>query len=224
MTEPISDLLGKLATDGRLSKGEVTTLTREVSRLVDTVKDLAGQIGSSGQVKRLQAGGVSMDPAGIRSDNAGGNSWMLDNYGLTFYGKNPSGTAPHISYYDKSTGQNIGLGSFYSEWQGLPHYAYSYVMAHRPVGAPWARCAVILATADQGTTYNMILYSDGALTTNALQLVLDGGSKIYFAEIADPAAAPADRGVLYMRDNGAGKTQLCVRFQSGAVQVVAQEP
>lgn len=43
-------------------------------------------------------------------------------------------------------------------------------------------------------------------------------------EIADPAAAAANGGRLYVRDNGAGKTQLCVRFATGAVQVIATEP
>lgn len=44
------------------------------------------------------------------------------------------------------------------------------------------------------------------------------------AEISDPAAPAANRGKFYIRDNGAGKTQLCVRFATGAVQVLATEP
>ena len=45
-----------------------------------------------------------------------------------------------------------------------------------------------------------------------------------FTEISD-ADAPAANGLrLYARDNGAGKTQLVVRFNSGAVQVIATEP
>lgn len=40
---------------------------------------------------------------------------------------------------------------------------------------------------------------------------------------ADPAAA-ANRGRLFIKDNGSGKTQLCVRFGSGATQVIATEP
>jgi hypothetical protein len=41
---------------------------------------------------------------------------------------------------------------------------------------------------------------------------------------ADPAAPAANNGVVYLRDNGAGKTQLCVRFATGAVQVIATQP
>lgn len=47
---------------------------------------------------------------------------------------------------------------------------------------------------------------------------------LYGVEVADPAAPSADQGVVYFRDNGAGKTQLCVRFATGAVQVIATEP
>ena len=32
------------------------------------------------------------------------------------------------------------------------------------------------------------------------------------------------RGVWFFRDNGAGKAQFCVRFPSGAVQILATEP
>ena len=39
------------------------------------------------------------------------------------------------------------------------------------------------------------------------------------------AAAPSDnKARLYVRDNGAGKEQLIVRFATGAVQVIATEP
>jgi hypothetical protein len=47
---------------------------------------------------------------------------------------------------------------------------------------------------------------------------------LQFSEITDPAASGANTGRVYMRDNGAGKTQLVVRFPTGAVQVIATEP
>jgi hypothetical protein len=43
-------------------------------------------------------------------------------------------------------------------------------------------------------------------------------------EITDPAAPASNKGRLYFRDNGGGKTQLAVRFPTGAVQVLATEP
>jgi hypothetical protein len=45
-----------------------------------------------------------------------------------------------------------------------------------------------------------------------------------FPEITDPAAPAANHGLLYFRDNGAGKTQACIRFPTGAMQVIATEP
>ena len=45
-----------------------------------------------------------------------------------------------------------------------------------------------------------------------------------FSERADPAAPSANEARLYAKDNGSGKTQLVVRFPTGAVQVLATEP
>lgn len=43
-------------------------------------------------------------------------------------------------------------------------------------------------------------------------------------EINDPAAPGVNAARLYVRDNGAGKSQLCVVFNTGAVQVLATQP
>lgn len=40
----------------------------------------------------------------------------------------------------------------------------------------------------------------------------------------DPPNPSANHGILFFRDNGAGKTQLCARFSSGGVQVIATQP
>ena len=44
--------------------------------------------------------------------------------------------------------------------------------------------------------------------------------------VSDTPAAPtgAGKGVFFFRNDGAGKSQLCVRFPSGAVQILATEP
>lgn len=53
----------------------------------------------------------------------------------------------------------------------------------------------------------------------------DGGAALEMVELsADPAAGAANTGRLYLKDNGAGKTQLCIRFNTGAVQVIATQP
>jgi len=50
------------------------------------------------------------------------------------------------------------------------------------------------------------------------------GGHMEMTEISAPAAPAANKGRLYVRDNGAGKTQLVVLFPTGAVQVIATEP
>lgn len=45
-----------------------------------------------------------------------------------------------------------------------------------------------------------------------------------FSEVAAPAAPAANKSRLFTQDNGSGKTQLAVRFPTGAVQVLATEP
>jgi hypothetical protein len=58
-------------------------------------------------------------------------------------------------------------------------------------------------------------YFDGRiLTTRYHELV----------EIHTPAAPGSNHARLFIRDNGNGKTQLCVRFHTGAVKVLATQP
>lgn len=72
------------------------------------------------------------------------------------------------------------------------------------------------ATLAFGTALSILLGTpDGTLRASALQ----GTEKA-----SDPAAPAANNGILYFRDNGSGKTQLCARFATGAVQVIATEP
>lgn len=53
---------------------------------------------------------------------------------------------------------------------------------------------------------------------------LNAAGHLDMAEVAAPSAPAADTGRLFVRDNGSGKTQLCVRFPTGAIQVIATEP
>jgi hypothetical protein len=56
-------------------------------------------------------------------------------------------------------------------------------------------------------------------------LALDAGDGLQFAEATADLAAPAANGArLYTRDNGSGKTQLVVRFNTGQVIVIATQP
>lgn len=95
---------------------------------------------------------------------------------------------------------------------------------------------VFYTTADGGTTLSEVLrlgqdkkatFAGGLDVAGGLSLVAGTApvdDAVLMTEITDPSAPAANQGVLYVRDNGAGKTQLVVRFPTGAVQVVATEP
>jgi hypothetical protein len=49
-------------------------------------------------------------------------------------------------------------------------------------------------------------------------------SKFYeLVEISTPATPTANHARLFIKDNGLGKTQLCVRFANGTVKVLVTE-
>ncbi len=50
------------------------------------------------------------------------------------------------------------------------------------------------------------------------------GQYVEISEMAAPAAPAVNTGRLFIRDNGSGKTQLCVIFPTGAIQVLSTEP
>jgi hypothetical protein len=79
-----------------------------------------------------------------------------------------------------------------------------------------------------------------AFGTNSVALIANGPSilngslamngqlstsfPVVLTEANTPPAPTANRLVLFARDNGSGATQLCVRFATGDVQVLATEP
>ena len=68
-----------------------------------------------------------------------------------------------------------------------------------------------------------VALGDNSTTTAANQVEI-AGRHIEFVEMTAPAAGAADSARLFARDNGSGKTQLCVQFATGAVQVIATQP
>jgi hypothetical protein len=71
------------------------------------------------------------------------------------------------------------------------------------------------------------LYSFGWTAASLLQLFsANGGPVIKFVTEAstDPTAPSANQAILYAKENGSGKTQLCARFTTGSVQCFATEP
>ena len=67
----------------------------------------------------------------------------------------------------------------------------------------------------------------GRADTALLKLVnapASEGAGIEFKEMTAPSAGGSNTARLFCRDNGSGKSQLCVIFATGAVQVIATEP
>jgi len=83
-------------------------------------------------------------------------------------------------------------------------------------GRIWGSPAFAANQYQIGDTIVSATWVSGALTVGEAYI---GGT-----EISDPSAPSANQGRLYFRDNGAGKTQLCVRFNTGAIQVLATQP
>ena len=93
-----------------------------------------------------------------------------------------------------------------------------------------------LATVTGSKTYGTVLGYDahvghdrsvalGSLvTTTAPDQVAVGGRHFEIFEVIEPNAPAADGARLYVKDNGSGKSQLCIRFATGAVQVIATQP
>jgi hypothetical protein len=94
--------------------------------------------------------------------------------------------------------------------------AYSEITARTYDGAAHGGVASVTISLDTGTG---VIDVGGAvrlrLGTVYLEMTEQG---------TDPGAPNANRGRLFLRDNGSGKTQLCVVFNTGAVQVIATEP
>jgi hypothetical protein len=74
-----------------------------------------------------------------------------------------------------------------------------------------------------GHTGSVALGANNSTTAN--DQVKVGAKHMEYAELAaDPLAPAANNARVYFKDNGAGKTQMCVRFNTGAVIVLATEP
>ena len=94
------------------------------------------------------------------------------------------------------------------------------------------RAAIVATAVGAGVQLELFTKPDGAgAIAQRLVLDKDGNARWTSANYqemielgADPAAPAANKARLFMRDNGSGKTQFCVRFPTGAVQVLATQP
>lgn len=66
--------------------------------------------------------------------------------------------------------------------------------------------------------------ADLNLTGTAGTLEMDVTGSLGLPTVITDPTAPTSGGLVYVKDNGSGKTQLAVRFPTGAVQILATEP
>ena len=122
-------------------------------------------------------------------------------------------------------------------WIGYGASAYSTARATISgyAGENWSATAqgtylVFSTTANTGTTLaekaRITGAGDMAIGTGAAPASrLDiGAGGITLAEMTAPGAPAANGAIIYIDDNGAGKTRLMVRFNTGAVQQIAIQP
>lgn len=102
---------------------------------------------------------------------------------------------------------SIASQAFFAAYQGNPEQV---AIGLRAVDAAFKSGIIFGSGADTA------LYRDSAGIVGT-----EGG--LLFHEHADIAAPAANKGIVYMRDTG-GKTELVVRFPTGAVQQIAIEP
>ena len=112
-------------------------------------------------------------------------------------------------------GQLLKAGTDYSGWGGAT--ALSILNTSGPV-----------AFFSNANTNNCLFLDNSGnfgigTTSPSTRLDIDAGA-IEFAEMTAPAAGAVNTGRLFCRDNGSGKTQLCIIFNTGAIQVIATQP
>lgn len=136
--------------------------------------------------------------------------------------------APHIRVLDTSAfAANVGGGIAFGGYQdATPNYrSFGLVAALKENATSGNRAGYfVIATSDatNGLTERVRVSSTGMVSIAAQTNV---GGAIELNELSsDVAAGAANTARFFAKDNGSGKTLLCVRFATGTVQTIATEP
>ncbi len=161
-----------------------------------------------------------------------------------------SGTTPAVINFLVGGGEDVESGLFVGgptnipgrgRWvfsQGTTQYWAGYIAGSMKYKLMQSTLEFQQAHAIKTTAGDLTLDPAGAIDFNGNNLkgpglvgnswestkLIFGTSFLEGSEITDPIAPSADKGRLYIRDNGSGKTQLVVRFNTGAIQVLATLP
>lgn len=173
--------------------------------------DTDGTLLAGGGVITMGSGGLSIIPTDVYA--------TLRSYYFTRY--DGTGMGARLCAYDNDLGEQYFV-MLEVDGQTLGHSGIATVKAT----ADEDQYALVeLEAACSGVNSGSVrVYSDGGAMGYDEARVEIFPSIVFPAEISDPDAPAANQAKLYIRDNGSGKTQLCARFSSGAVQVLATQP
>lgn len=178
--------------------------------------------GSGSKLQDWQVGGFSkcyIDRLGVlvsanttANDPAGNGCWVVksaSNYGLSLAN---GGNGALVSYVNGAIGAGLLTTALLIPNASL----FGWSSSPSAAGAN---------TALERESEGLLKFTDGAGSLRDWKARRGSLSEyLDIAEMSAPAAPSANTARLYVEDNGSGKTRLCVRFPTGAVQVLATEP
>jgi hypothetical protein len=203
----------RAADGGNALLGTPNTSTIETSfQNNDSLENaLAGYHGNNG----IGVYGHSVSGAGVHGDADSGNGvWGSSTSASGVYGTSVSTVLPAI--FGRSAGGNTGVMGSSGGVPGPKAKTGVFGYANQDSGSVgvWGESPAGFGVYGKTTGTGFAGYFNGK--TFMSQFVEIG-------EMSTPAAPAGNRARLFVRDNGAGKTQLCVRFPTGAVKVLATE-
>lgn len=137
-------------------------------------------------------------------------------------------TAVGLGYDADAVSGGVAIGSsvdatFYAVAIGYQTQTTNWFAVSIGYQATAALNSVAIGDLSSAPNIGSVALGASSVTTENNQIA-SGARHMEMSEVIDPPAPGANKGRHYYRDNGSGKTQFCVRFPSGAVQVIATEP
>lgn len=136
-------------------------------------------------------------------------------------------TAVGMGYDADAASGGVAIGSavdatFYAVAIGYQTQTTNWFAVAIGYQATAALNSVAIGDLSSAPNIGSVALGASSLTTENNQIAM-GTRHVEMSEITDPPSPGANKARHYYRDNGAGKTQLCVKFPTGPVQVIATE-
>ena len=193
------------------SSSNVATTTTKISNLTSTDTVLEAE-SSSG----IAVSGTSSTNIGVKGTSTSSVAvYGVSDTNLALWGH--SAATNWAACAARSVGHSTGVQGFSGEGS-LPAAkadtgVFGYANANTTATGVRGESAIGVGVRGKATTGYAGFFDGRVFTTRYYEL----------AEITTPNAPAANQARLFLRDSG-GKTQLCVRFSSGAVQLIASQP